>query len=71
MDTNTHNARLDAPARRAARRDGGLDAPRGVEKELMAAFAKQHRPHALVPAHRRPQWALAGAGGLRRAGRGR
>lgn len=41
----------------------GHDAPRGVEKELMAAFAKAYRPrrwyHALSPA----QWGLAGGVG--------
>ncbi len=40
-----------------------LDAPRGVEKELMDAFARQFRPrrwyHALSPA----QWGLAGGVG--------
>ncbi len=57
------NPDLAAPldALRAAM--AGIDAPRGVEKELMDAFAKQFPPrrwyHALSPA----QWGVAGGVG--------
>lgn len=64
MTTNEHDQhhtpQLDAPL--AALRDAtaGLNAPRGVEKELMDAFARQFPPrrwyHALSPR----QWGVTG-----------
>ena len=64
MDTNIHNDGLDGPlgALRGAMDD--VNAPRCVEKELMAAFAKQH---ARKPWRQRiplSSFAFAGAGGL-------
>lgn len=53
---------LDAPLAALRRAMAAQDAPRGVEKELMDAFAKQFPPkrwyHALSPR----QWRLAGGG---------
>jgi hypothetical protein len=62
MDTNTHNDGLDGPlgTLRAAMND--VDAPRCVEKELMAAFAKQHARKRWY--QRIPRLALAGAGAI-------
>lgn len=62
-DDEVRDPSLSAPfdALRAA--TAGLAAPRGVEKELMAAFAKRHAPR---PWYRRLsplQWGLAGGAG--------
>jgi hypothetical protein len=54
---------LAAPLDALRAATAGLQAPRGVEKELMAAFAKQHARH---PWYRRlspMQWGLAGGSG--------
>lgn len=64
MDTDDkHNPDLAAPL--AALRAGmaTLDAPRGVEKELMAAFAKQFPPRRWYHALSARQWGLAGGAG--------
>jgi hypothetical protein len=37
-----------------------LDAPRGVKKELMAEFAKRHRPRRWTDKLTRAQWRIAG-----------
>jgi hypothetical protein len=54
---------LDAPLAALRAAMASLTAPRGVEKELMAAFVRQHPPrrwyHALSPA----QWGMAGGVG--------
>lgn len=62
MDTNIHNDGLDGPLGSLRSAMDEVHAPRCVEKELMAAFAKQH---ARKPWHQRiPRLAFAGAGGL-------
>lgn len=62
MDTKLHNDGLDGPLStlRAAMDD--VDAPRCIEKELMAAFAKQHARKRWY--QRIPRPAFAGAGAL-------
>ncbi|MES2015284.1 MAG: hypothetical protein V4484_02215 [Pseudomonadota bacterium] len=56
-----HHPELDAPLAALRAALAPLDAPRGVEKELMAAFARRFPPrrwyHALSPA----QWGLGTA----------
>lgn len=42
MDTNLHNDGLDGPLGALRTAMDEVDAPRCVEKELMAAFARQH-----------------------------
>jgi hypothetical protein len=63
MDTDDNNPALAAPLATLRAGMATLNTPRGVEKELMAAFAKQFPPrrwyHALSPL----QWGLAGGVG--------
>ena len=60
MDTNQLDGSLGALRADMA----NLDAPRGVETALMAAFARQHPRTRWYQRIARPQWALAGAGSL-------
>ena len=62
-DTEVRDPVLAAPLDALRAATAGLGAPRGVEKELMAAFARQHAPR---PWYRRLsplQWGLAGGSG--------
>lgn len=62
MDTNTHNDGLDGPLGTLRMAMDEVNAPRCVEKELMAAFARQH---ARTRWHQRiPRLAFAGAGAV-------
>lgn len=62
MDTHTHNDGLDGPLGALRTAMEGVNAPRCVEKELMAAFARQQ---ARKPWYRRiPRPAFAGAGAV-------
>jgi hypothetical protein len=62
-EQDTDNRALAAPLAALRHSLGAVDAPPGVEKELMAAFAARHKP---LPWYRRPQaarWGLAGGVG--------
>jgi hypothetical protein len=59
-DTDIRDPALPSPFDALRAEMAGLDAPRGVRKELMAAFAAQHKPrrwYAIAP------WRIAGAFG--------
>ncbi|MGZ3181775.1 MAG: hypothetical protein ACXU8N_04975 [Telluria sp.] len=59
-DNTEHDAAL-APAFAALKAElGRHDAPRGVEKELMQAFARRHAPRRWYHRFTRAQWGLAG-----------
>lgn len=62
MDTNTHNDGLDGPLGALRTAMDEVNAPRCVEEELMAAFAREH---ARTRWYRRiPRLALAGGGAV-------
>lgn len=60
MDIHTHNDGLDGPIKALRTAMDEVSAPRCVEKELMAAFAKQHARKRWQ--QRIPRLAFAGAG---------
>lgn len=60
MDTHLHHDGLDGPLGALRQEMEGVNAPRCVEKELMAAFARQHARRRWY--QRLPRPALAGAG---------
>ena len=66
MDINDHMPRdpaLEAPLAALRTAMAAQDAPRGVEKELLAAFAKQHARRRWYQALAPRQWRIAGGVG--------
>lgn len=66
MHTDPHDIcdpALAAPLGALRAATAGLEAPRGVEKELMAAFARQQAPRKWYRRISPMQWGLAGSAG--------
>jgi hypothetical protein len=66
MNTDSHDIRdpaLAAPLDALRAATAHLQAPRGVEKELMAAFARQQAPRKWYRRLSPMQWGLAGSAG--------
>jgi hypothetical protein len=66
MNTDPHDIRdplLAAPLDALRAATAGLEAPRGVEKELMAAFARQQAPRKWYRRLSPLQWSVAGGAG--------
>jgi hypothetical protein len=64
MDTNPGHGQLDEQMKALRTDMEGVDTPRAVEQQLMAAFAQRHGRRRWHQRFARPQWALAGAGSL-------